>query len=96
MKAANASVVSSLSDETAAIKKAIASPECLHYKGVTLSPPAASWRLKPCGVRAATGGDINTPFTGFRWNTADAAQLSEFFGSGRQSRMALKAVGKLD
>ena len=38
MKGAHASIVTSLSDETTAIKKAIDSPDVLHYKGITLSP----------------------------------------------------------
>ena len=38
MKQSNASIVSTLTDETTSIKKAIASPEAIHYKGITLSP----------------------------------------------------------
>ncbi len=44
---------------------------------------------------AATGGDINTAFTGVPLQNSQAYNLSEFFGSGRQSRAALKATGKL-
>ncbi len=44
---------------------------------------------------AAIGGDINTQFTGIPLQHSNAAQLSEFYGSGRQSRLALKATGKL-
>ena len=59
MKTVNASVVSSLTDETAAIKKSINSPAVLHYKGITLAPGGflaaeTVWRSK------ATGGDIPT------------------------------------
>ena len=45
--------------------------------------------------QGATGGDINTPFTGVPLDNSQAAQLSEFFGSGRQSRLAFKAQGKM-
>ena len=38
-------------------------------------PPAASWRLKQCGVSGATGGDINTPFTGIPLDNSEAAQI---------------------
>ena len=38
MKTVNATVVSSLTDEATSIKKSIASPDVLHYKGITLSP----------------------------------------------------------
>jgi hypothetical protein len=44
---------------------------------------------------AATGGDINTQFTGIPLANSNAAQLSEFQGTGRQSRIALKAIGKI-
>jgi Skp family chaperone for outer membrane proteins len=96
MKASNASVVSSFSDDAAAIKKAIGSPEVLHYKGITLSPAGSFLAAETVWRQGATGGDINTPFTGVPLTAADAHNLSEFYGSGRQSRLALKAVGKLD
>lgn len=95
MKAANASVVSSLTDETAAIKKSIDSPDVLHYRGVTLSPAGSFVAGETVWRQGATGGDINTALTGVPLANSQASQLSEFFGSGRQSRIALKAVGKL-
>ncbi|HUV70511.1 MAG TPA: hypothetical protein VMW15_12660 [Terracidiphilus sp.] len=95
MKAANASVVSSLTDETAAIKKSIESPDVLHYKGVTLSPAGSFVAGETVWRQGATGGDINTALTGVPLANSQASQLSEFFGSGRQSRIALKAVGKM-
>ncbi|MGA7342800.1 MAG: hypothetical protein WBE72_21175 [Terracidiphilus sp.] len=95
MKAANAAVVSSLTDQTTAIKKEILSPDVLHFKGITLSPTGSFLAAETVWRQGATGGDINTPFTGVPLANSDAAQLSEFQGSGRQSRLALKAVGKL-
>ena len=44
----------------------------------------------------ATGGDINTQFTGIPLNYSNAGQYSEFYGSGRQSRIALLATGKVE
>ena len=96
MKQSNASIVSSFTDEAAAVKKAIANPEVLHYKGITLSPSGSFLAAESVWRQGATGGDINTPFTGVPLDAADAHNTSEFFGSGRQSRLALKAVGKLD
>ena len=95
MKSANASAVASLSDETAAVKKAIANPATLHYKGITLTPGGYGaaetvWRAK------ATGGDIPTAFSALPYEGADAYSLSEFFGSARQSRLALMAEGKVN
>lgn len=89
------SIVTTMSDENAAIKKAITSPEALNYKGITISPAGSFIEAATVWRSAATGGGINTPFTGVPLEHSDAAQLSEFFGSGRQSRLAIKAVGKL-
>ncbi len=38
MKQANASIVSNFTDETSKIKKEIANPEAINYKGITISP----------------------------------------------------------
>jgi Skp family chaperone for outer membrane proteins len=96
MKAANASVVSSLTDETSAIRKSITNPDAIYYKGITISPAGSFLAGETVWRSAATGGDINTPFTGVPLQNSEAYNLSEFFGSGRQSRIAIKAVGKLD
>jgi hypothetical protein len=95
LKANQVSIASTLSDETTAIKKSINSPSTLHYKGITLTPGGFAtgetvWRSK------ATGGDIPTPFNGIPYEHADAYQLSEFYGSARQSRLSLMAEGKVD
>lgn len=95
IKNVNATVVSSITDETAAIKKSIANPDALNFKGVTISPTGSFLAAETVWRQGATGGDINTPFTGVPLANSDAAKLSEFYGSGRQSRLALKAVGKL-
>ncbi len=93
MKAANLSLATTVSDETAKIKKDIANPTTLHYKGITLTPGGFAagetvYRTK------ATGGDIPTAFSGIPYEHADAYSISEFFGSARQSRLSLMAEGK--
>jgi Skp family chaperone for outer membrane proteins len=95
VNANTASLTSALSDETTAIKKSIASPEALNYKGITISPAGSFLEAATVWRSGGTGGDINTSLTGIPLEHAQAAQLSEFFGSARQSRLALKAVGKL-
>src|ERR1017187_6397083 len=93
MKAANVSLATTVSDETANIKKAIASPDVLHYKGIGITPGGflageTIYRTK------ATGGDIPTAFSSIPYEHADAYSLSEFYGSARQSRISLLAEGK--
>jgi len=94
VKNANALAVGDLSDQTAAIRKSIATPEGINYKGVLISPAGSFLELATVWRNRATGGDINTPLTGIPLDNAQGAQLSEFFVSARQSRIALKATGK--
>ena len=93
LKGNQASLATTVSDETAKIKKQIDSPSVLHYKGISLTPGGfvaaeTVYRTK------ATGGDIPTAFSSIPYEGADAYSLSEFYGSARQSRITLLAEGK--
>jgi Skp family chaperone for outer membrane proteins len=90
-----ASLATTLSDETTGIKKLIANPDQINYKGITLSPAGSFVAAETVWRSAATASDINTSFTGIPLQHAEAAQLTEFYASARQSRIALKATGKL-
>lgn len=96
LKTNSQSIVTTIQDNQAQVKKAIENPSEIHFKGVTLSPTGSFVAAETVWRSGATGGDINTQFTGVPLNHSNAAQLSEFYGSGRQSRIALKATGKLD
>lgn len=70
------------------------SPLAIHYKGVTITPGGflaaeSVWRSK------ALGADINTPFNAIPFTGTNQSNLSEFFGSGRQSRISMLVEGKL-
>jgi len=70
------------------------SPLAIHYKGITITPGGflaaeTVWRQR------GTGSDINTPFNSIPFGGANASNLSEFYGSGRQSRVSMLAEGKL-
>jgi hypothetical protein len=70
------------------------SPLALHFKGVTLTPGGflaaeTVWRQR------ALGADINTPFNSIPFGGANQSNISEFFASGRQSRISLLTEGKL-
>lgn len=95
LKSNQVSLATTVSDETSAIKKSIANPTTLHYKGITLTPGGYTagetvWRSK------ATGGDIPTAFNALPYEHADAYSLSEFYATARQSRITLMAEGKTD
>jgi hypothetical protein len=95
LKTNEASLTTTVSDENTAIKKAINSPDTIHFKGATLSFTGSFLAAETVDRTSATGGDINTAFTGVPLQNSDSYNVAEFFGSGRQSRLAFKAVGKL-
>jgi Skp family chaperone for outer membrane proteins len=93
LKSGQASLATTVSDETSAIKKSLAAPAAIHYKGINITPGGfvageTVWRSK------ATGGDIPTAFSAIPYEGADAYSLSEFYGSARQSRITMLAEGK--
>jgi hypothetical protein len=96
LKANNVSLATTVSDETSAIKKQIANPDTIHYKGITISPAGSFLAAETVWRSSATAGDINTAFTGVPLQNSEAYNISEFQGSGRQSRIAIKATGALD
>ena len=77
-------------------RQKVLQPDGVHYKGIAISPKGSFIEGATVYRSAATGGGINTPLTGMPLQHSDAAQMSEFYGSGRQSRVALKATGRLD
>jgi hypothetical protein len=94
LKGNQTSLATTVSDETSKMKKAIENPDVLHFKGITLSPTGSFIAAETAWRQGATGGGLNTPFTSIPLQYSDDAQLTEFQGSGRQSRLALKAIGK--
>jgi hypothetical protein len=95
LKANSISLASTIQTEQTAVKKAIENPDAVHYKGVTISPAGSFIEAATVNRTSATGGGINTPFTSIPLNHADDHNVGEFFGSGRQSRIAIRADGKL-
>ena len=71
------------------------SPLAIHYKGITITPGGflaaeTVWRQR------GEGADINTNLNGIPYPGASNAHMSEFYGSGRQSRVSLLAQGKME
>jgi methyl-accepting chemotaxis protein len=94
LKASEVSLSTTVSTETSKIQKAIDSPGVIHYKGITIAPSGyltgdVVYRTK------ATGGDIPTAWSSLPYEGADAYSLSEFYGSGRASRLAMLTEGQV-
>src|SRR5579872_682975 len=85
----------SLQETQKNIQSSLENPLAIHYKGINITPGGflaaeTVWRSH------ALGADINTPFNSIPFNGATASHMSEFFGSGRQSRISMLAEGKLN
>src|SRR5438270_5664646 len=84
----------SIQEEQKKVSEAIESPIAIHFKGITLTP--GGFLAAETVYRGhALAADINTPFNSIPFKGASQSSLSEFFGSGRQSRVALLMEGKV-
>ena len=72
----------------------VESPLAIRFKGVTLTPGGFLAAESVYRQRALTA-DVNTPFNTVPFAGASNYGLSEFFASGRQSRISLLGEGKL-
>src|SRR5208282_2782721 len=75
------------------IKDALESPAAIHFKGITLTPGGFLAGESVYRSRA-TGGDA-TPFNSIFLPGSGADKISEFFGSGRQSQITMRADGQV-
>jgi len=84
----------SLQETQKNVNTTLESPLALHYKGITITPGGF---LAAEFVRRsrALGADVNTPLNTLTMPGASQSSLSEFFGSGRQSRISMLAEGRL-
>lgn len=83
-----------LQDTQKNANRALETPLALHYKGITITPGgflAAEFVRRSRALAA----DVNTPFNSLTVPGASQSSLSEFFGSGRQSRISMLAEGRL-
>lgn len=75
-------------------KTASEPPTTLHFRGINITPGGflaaeTVWRSR------ALASDVNTPFNSVTMPGASQSNTSEFFASGRQSRLSLLATGRL-
>jgi hypothetical protein len=95
LKTNSTSMASTIQETQTNITKKVESPDVIHFKGVTLSPTGSFLEAATVWRQRAIGADINTPFSATPLNAQEQAQLSEFYGSARQSRVALLVEGKI-
>jgi hypothetical protein len=73
----------------------IESPLAIHFKGITITPGGFLAAESVYRTRAL-GADVNTPLNGINMPGSGQNAISEFFGSGRQSRISMLAEGKFN
>ena len=94
LKGNQASLASTVSDETAKIKKSIDNPANLHFKGITITP-YGFFNGESMFRTHATGGEEATPWSSIPYESADSYSMSEMALTGRQSRVGFIAEGKV-
>src|ERR1700690_1202739 len=87
-------VAMTLQETQKALKDQFESPLAIHFKGVTLTP-GGFLAAESVYRNRALGADINTQFNGLNFPGSGQNDVSEFFYSGRQSRVSMLAEGKL-
>ncbi|MBV9573691.1 MAG: hypothetical protein JOY93_06525 [Acidobacteriales bacterium] len=85
----------SLQETQKNITDALESPLALHFKGITITP-GGFLAAETVYRRTGLGADINTPFNSIPYSGSSQTHLSEFFGSGRQSRISMLGEGKIN
>ena len=91
LKSNMASTVVSIQETQKSVSE---SPAALHFKGITVTP-GGFLAAETVRRSRALAADVNTPFNSVTMPGASASKMSEFFGSGRQSRVSMLAEGRL-
>ncbi len=84
-----------LQETQKSVRDAMESPLAIHFKGITITP-GGFLAAESVYRNRAMASDINTPFNSVSMPGSGANAMSEFFGSGRQSRISMLAEGKLN
>jgi len=85
----------SLQETQKSVAAASESPLAIHFKGVTITP-GGFLAAETVRRSRALASDVNTPFNSITMPGAAQSNMSEFFGSGRQSRVSMLTEGKLN
>ncbi len=94
LKTSATSVAMTLQETQKTMKDTFESPVSLHFKGITLTP-GGFLASESVYRNRALGADINTPFNSINFPGSGQNAVSEFFYSGRQSRVSMLAEGKI-
>jgi hypothetical protein len=95
LKANDQNLAETIQSEQKRVNEATENPAAIHFKGATISFTGSFLAAETVWRDRGMGADINTQLTGAPFDGAPNANLSEFNASGRQSRLAILAEGKM-
>src|SRR3954470_22866355 len=95
LKANDQNLAETIQSEQKRVNEATENPVAIHFKGATISFTGSFLAGETVWRDRGMGADINTQLTGAPFDGAPNANLSEFNASGRQSRLAILAEGKI-
>ncbi len=93
LKLNGTNMAQTLQDTQKSLRDQFESPLAIHFKGVTITP-GGFLAAESVYRNRALGADINTPFNSVNVPGAGQNFVSEFYGSGRQSRASMLVEGK--
>jgi len=95
MKANDQNLTETIQSEQKRVNDEVLNPPAIRFKGATISFTNSFLAAETVWRDRGMGADINTQLSGGPFNGAPNAHLSEFNASGRQSRLAILAEGKI-
>jgi len=95
VKTNDQNLTETIQSEQKRVNEEIETPAAIHFKGATIGFTGSFLAGETVWRDRGMGADINTQLTGAPFGGAPNANLSEFNGSGRQSRLAILAEGKI-
>ena len=95
MKTNDQNLTETIQSEQKRVNDAIENPAAIHFKGATISFTGSFLAGETVWRDRGMAADINSQLTGAPFAGAPNANLSEFNASGRQSRLAILAEGKI-
>ncbi len=93
LKLNGTNMAQTLQDTQKSLHDQFENPLAIHFKGVTITP-GGFLAAESVYRNRSLGSDINTPFNSVNVPGAGQNFVSEFYGSGRQSRASLLVEGK--
>uniref|UniRef100_E6QMN6 Uncharacterized protein n=1 Tax=mine drainage metagenome TaxID=410659 RepID=E6QMN6_9ZZZZ len=77
------------------MRESYANPIAFKFKGIYITP-GGFLAAETADRQRATGGGLNTPFNAIPFSASALGQQTEFVATGRQSRITLNVVGRID